>query len=155
MMTRKMKYNAGTTPIPQDQRADINEKILALIHSTDMQGITAQDVFEGYTGVGGLHGLNRNEFNNYVAFSDAKKEIENGQFFTPAAVVQEVANILTPGTNEILCDITCGAGAFFKQIVMGASWISTRSKLLSSFTRWQILNAQTLSTTGRPSSLIM
>jgi trans-aconitate methyltransferase len=108
-----MKYQAGTTIIPQEHRADINEKILALINSTDMQGITAQDVYEAYTGVGGLHGLKRSEYNNYVQFSDAKKEIENGQFFSPAQVIQQIADLLQPGDTEFLCDPTCGAGAFF------------------------------------------
>jgi predicted RNA methylase len=108
-----MKYQLNPASIPQTSRAEINEKILTLIQSTDMQGITAQDVFDAYTGVGGLHGLSRADYKNYSQFSDAKKEIEQGQFFTPGQIIEQIAQLLQVGPNEFICDLTCGAGAFF------------------------------------------
>lgn len=107
-----MKYTLSDSPIPQDQRADVNEKILALIHSTDMQGITHQDVFEAYTGIGGLHNLKRSDFRSYNEFADAKKEIEQGQFFTPGTVIEPIAALINVKDNEFIADITCGHGAF-------------------------------------------
>jgi predicted RNA methylase len=108
-----MKYQVNDTIIPQDQRADINEKILALINSTDMQGITSQDIFDAYTGVGGLHGLNKGDYNSFSEYTEAKKEIEQGQFFTPGNVIEQIARLLRPASSEFICDLTCGAGAFF------------------------------------------
>ena len=55
-------YNISNTIIPQDKRASINDKILALIFKGNTQGITQEDIFNAYTGVGGLHGLNREDF---------------------------------------------------------------------------------------------
>ena len=53
------KYKILKVSIPQDKRADINEKVLSILASGDMQGITLEDVFNSYTGIGGLHGLSK------------------------------------------------------------------------------------------------
>ena len=39
----------------------------------DTYGITKEDVFQGYTGNGGLHGLSRKDYENYHSYSEAKK----------------------------------------------------------------------------------
>ena len=61
-----MKYSYRTTIIPQDQRKALNEKVLYLIDNDSLStnGITAEDVFNAYTGDGGLHGLNREDYDN-------------------------------------------------------------------------------------------
>lgn len=83
-----MKYQPPQAPIPQSKRKGLNEKVLSLIDSGNAAefGITQEDIFNAYTGDGGLHGLERKDFDNYRAYSEAKKEIENGQFFTPPAL---------------------------------------------------------------------
>jgi hypothetical protein len=78
-----MKYNSLNLTVPLEKREKYNKKIVALIHSGDLQGITHEEIFNLYTGKGKLHGLARNDFDNYYQFSEAKKEIEQGQFFTP------------------------------------------------------------------------
>ncbi len=71
-----MKYNPTTTPIPKERRADINAKIISLLESGQMPaGITAEDIYNGYTGVGGLHGLDRSQFENYFKYAEGKKEM--------------------------------------------------------------------------------
>ena len=54
-----MKYTPSTESIPQSSRRAVNEKLLYLIDNNccEAYGITKQDVFQGYTGDGGLHGL--------------------------------------------------------------------------------------------------
>ena len=42
------KYIDLSVKIPQEKRADINEKILSIIHTGKMQGITSEDVFNSY-----------------------------------------------------------------------------------------------------------
>lgn len=107
------KYDINEVEIPQERRAEINEKVLGLIGASDMQGITEQDIFDSYTGIGGLHGLKLADFNNFHEFTEAKKDIEQGQFFTPHTLCKEVAELLTPQPTELVADITCGMGNFF------------------------------------------
>ncbi len=110
-----MKYAVRDEVIPQDKRQDLNDKILYLIDSgeADKFGIIPEDIYNGYTGDGGLHGLKRSDYDSYFAYSDAKKEIENGQFFTPPAICQFTANCLSPSKGDLIADLTCGMGNFF------------------------------------------
>lgn len=110
-----MKYSYRTTTIPQDQRKDLNEKVLYLIDNDSLStnGITAEDIFNAYTGDGGLHGLNREDYDNYHEYSEAKKEIENGQFFTPPALCEFVVSCLKISSHSLVADLTCGMGNFF------------------------------------------
>jgi SAM-dependent methyltransferase len=109
----KQHYNISNTIIPQDKRASINDKILALIFKGNTQGITQEDIFNAYTGVGGLHGLNREDFANYYQYSQAKKEIEHGQFFTPHQICKNIVELVEPKADDTIADITCGMGNFF------------------------------------------
>lgn len=54
-----MKYAYQTTPIPQGRRKEVNEKVLYLIDSDTAasNAITREDIFNAYTGDGGLHGI--------------------------------------------------------------------------------------------------
>ena len=109
------KYHYLREFIPQDQRKDINEKILCLIDSgkAEDSGITQEDIFNAYTGDGGLHGLNYADYGNYHAYSEAKKGIEQGQFFTPAPVCKFILDVLSPEPTETIADLTFGMGNFF------------------------------------------
>lgn len=80
-----MKYADYHESIPQDKREELNQKVLCLIESgqAEANGITREDIFNAYTGIGGLHGLDRKNFANYHEYSEQKKQLENGQFFTP------------------------------------------------------------------------
>lgn len=110
-----MKYTCYDSAVPQESRKEFNEKILYLIDNDkqDEFQISNEDIYNAYTGVGGLHGLNRSDYNNYASYSDAKKEIENGQFFTPASLCRLVAECLNPLKDALIADLTCGAGGFF------------------------------------------
>lgn len=110
-----MKYQYQQTPIPQSKRKVLNEKVLSLIDSgtADTFDISREDIFNAYTGDGGLHGLDRKDFANYHAYSEAKKEIENGQFFTPPALCELVMSCLQLSETDLVADLTCGKGSFF------------------------------------------
>ena len=110
-----MKYSHHGEKIPQDQRKALNEKVLYLIDSglpADCP-VTPEDIYNAYTGDGGLHGLNREDYDSYNAFSQAKKEMENGQFFTPHRLCRLVAECLKPSESSLIADLTCGMGNFF------------------------------------------
>ncbi|KGA83703.1 helicase [Lysinibacillus fusiformis] len=113
-----MKYKKSNVNIPQEQRKALNEKILYLLdNNLALQyNISAEDVFNAYTGDGGLHDLSFNKFDSYHAFSEAKKEIENGQFFTPAILAKYLVECLKPTEYELIADLTSGMGSFFNYL---------------------------------------
>ena len=110
-----MKYEYHPGPTDAESRKTLNEKVLYLIDSgtAAQAGITGEDIYNAYTGDGGLHGLERKDFDNYHSYSEAKKEIENGQFFTPPDLCQLVAEVLKPSQFDLVADLTCGKGSFF------------------------------------------
>ena len=75
-----MKYEYYPKRRTEQERRELNEQILRLLQSEacEQAGVTDEDIFNRYTGDGGLHGLRRSDYENYNAFSAAKKELENG-----------------------------------------------------------------------------
>lgn len=110
-----MKYQSPNESIPQHERSMVNRKIIHLINSGKMNvwNITKQDVYSAYTGNGGIHGLQRKDYADYYQYSQAKKEMEGGQFFTPPWLCQFVIQCLSPQLGESMADLTCGMGGFF------------------------------------------
>ena len=110
-----MKYNYFPAPTDTLSRKTLNEKVLYLIDSgtCDKAGISQEDIYNAYTGDGGLHGLQRKDYDNYHSYSEKKKEMENGQFFTPPDVCRLVAESLRPSRSDLIADLTCGKGSFF------------------------------------------
>lgn len=110
-----MKYPYTEEIIPQNKRKELNEKVLFLIDSstTGSHHILPEDIFQAYTGDGGLHGLSPSDFNNYHEYSNAKKEFENGQFFTPPALCELIISSLRLSSKDLIADLTCGMGSFF------------------------------------------
>ena len=80
-----MKYESLDTKIRLPERKALNLKCLDALMKHN-PGMTPTEIFHNYTGIGGLHGLNYVDYGNYHDFSEAKKEIEQGQFFTPDAL---------------------------------------------------------------------
>ena len=101
-------------PIPQEARQELNDKILYLVDQdlAEQSGISREDIYNAYTGDGGLHGLKRSDFSNYHEYAEAKKEIENGQFFTPPALCQFIMEALSPAMDETVADLTSGIANF-------------------------------------------
>jgi predicted RNA methylase len=108
-----MKYKHLGRIIPQEKRKEINEKILHIIETKLECGINQSDIFQAYTGDGSLHGLSRSDFSSYHAYSEAKKDIEQGQFFTPHFFCEFLTGIIKPSVHDLIADLTCGMGTFF------------------------------------------
>lgn len=112
-----MKYESHNITVPQERREDINNKILAIIDGKAVNhDITEGDIFNSFTGKGGLHGLDFDNFDNYHQFSEAKKGHEKGQFFTPAEICRDMVQLVKPGISDLICDPTCGSGNFFNYL---------------------------------------
>lgn len=116
-----MKYPIPVSFIPPSERESINRKVIQLIASSDLKGITPTDIFQAYTGDGGLHGLERKDFGSYQAFSEAKKEIEQGQFFTPASLCEQVVSCVPVTEHDQVADLTFGMGNFFNFLPVEAN----------------------------------
>ncbi|QWU14396.1 Eco57I restriction-modification methylase [Paenibacillus sophorae] len=107
-------YELNNVIIPQNKRKEINEKVLYLIDNnlTEKHGISKNHVFLCYSGDGGLHGLSFSDYANFHEFSSAKREIENGQFYTPYELTRFLSLMLKPSIHDIIGDFTAGHGAF-------------------------------------------
>lgn len=101
-----MKYIPVQETIPQSKRQEFNEKIVYLIDSDTAvgAGITKEDIYNAYTGDGGLHGLERSMFDSYAKYSEAKKEVENGQFFTPPYLCKFITDCLQVDKEDVDLD---------------------------------------------------
>ena len=107
-----MKYEYYPKRRTEQERRELNEHILRLLQSgaCEQAGLTDEDIFNRYTGDGGLHGLRRSDYENYNAFSAAKKELENGQFFTPPPLCEMIVSALRLSDTDLVADLTCGMG---------------------------------------------
>ena len=110
-----MKYEYYPKRRAEQERRELNEQILRLLQSgaCEQAGLTDEDIFNRYTGDGGLHGLRRSDYDSYNAFSAAKKELENGQFFTPPPLCEMIVSALRLSDIDLVADLTCGMGNFF------------------------------------------
>lgn len=110
-----MKYEYYPKRRTEQERRELNEQILRLLQSgaCEQAGVTDEDIFNRYTGDGSLHGLQRSDYDNYNAFSAAKKELENGQFFTPPSICEMIVSALHLSDTDLVADLTCGMGNFF------------------------------------------
>jgi SAM-dependent methyltransferase len=105
-------YSIVPQSIPQSERAAANERILHAIRGND-ESLPPEAVYNGYTGLGGLHSLKLSDFESFHEYSKAKKELEIGQFFTPHEICREMVGLIEPGTGETVLDMCCGTGNFF------------------------------------------
>lgn len=99
---------------PQEQQR-VNEALVHLVRTDALarHGVSLQEVYNGFTGRGGLHGLTFDEFASFHEYSAAKREYEKGEFFTPHPLARAVVEALEVGASEAVLDPTCGAGVFF------------------------------------------
>lgn len=111
-----MTYEATTSQVPFDQRQATNHRLVNLILSGNTRELTRQDVYNQFTGKGALHGLEFSAYDSYYAFSEAKKQHEQGQFFTPDKLCQTIIQALQPPSRFKIADITCGKGSFFNYL---------------------------------------
>lgn len=81
-----MKFPISGEKIPLSERKERNRACLLAV-ALKPSAMSPAEIYHNFTGVGGLHGLDYVDYGNYHDFSEAKKEIEQGQFLprTPSA----------------------------------------------------------------------
>lgn len=110
-----MKYQSFGYVFTTEQRQQMRETISRALASQQAAalGLTPEIVYNTFTHKGGLHGLSYAEFENFQRFKEAKQEFEDGQFFTPPAVCEQIAALLHLTPRMAIADLTCGMGNFF------------------------------------------
>ena len=110
-----MKYQCYHLTFTLEQRKTWNRKVAELVKNREKPctDLSAEQIYNVYTGVGGLHNLKREDFDNYSEYSSAKKEAENGQFFTPPEYCQYIIESLGLTQQDLVADMACGKGNFF------------------------------------------
>ena len=109
------KYNIQNINIPQEKRQDINNKCLYVIDN-NLTSLSQNDIFNAYSGDGGLHGLKYNDYDNFYKYSEAKRDIEHGQFFTPHHISKFIVDCVKPSKTCIIADLTFVIGNFFNYL---------------------------------------
>jgi len=107
-------YQISNIEVPQNKRKEINEKIQFMIQndSCSKHGITKQNIYDMYSGTGGLHGLEFKDFDSFYSFTEAKKLREVGEFFTPHSLSKFLVNCLKIDRFQLVADLTAGSGNF-------------------------------------------
>jgi hypothetical protein len=94
-----------------DERSEMNDAILKIIRNK--VDFDKEEIYNAYTGKGRLHGLYYKDYDNYFSYSRDKKEIEQGQFFTPHFLVEKIFSIMDVQETDTVLDPSCGIGNFF------------------------------------------
>jgi type I restriction-modification system DNA methylase subunit len=110
-----MKYQIKNIIIPQNKRKEINEKCLYVVEN-GLSNLTQSDIFNAYTGIGGLHDLEYKDYNSRYSYGEAKKEIEQGQFFTPHSICKFMVDCVKPTKTDLISDLCYGMGNFFNYL---------------------------------------
>ena len=109
-----MKYPICTERIALKDRMEQNRLCLQAARA-EHPSLPMEQIYHKFTGRGGLHGLHYVDFGNYHDFAEAKKEIEQGQFFTSDELCQWVMECVRPESRYRIADLTCGKGSFLNQ----------------------------------------
>jgi type I restriction-modification system DNA methylase subunit len=111
-------YNNVSMKVPFEQRSSINNKVLYLIEtdSVESNGLSKEDIYNLYTGEGGLHGEEFSKHSSFHSYTKAKQEYEKGQFFTPHGVCSTIVDCIRPKVYDLVGDLTCGRGDFFNHL---------------------------------------
>lgn len=106
-----MKYKNLNFTIKQEQRKAANENILKSIKNKT-EDFTKEQIFNAYTGKGKLHGISFNDSKNFHEYTEAKKEVEMGQFYTPFDTAKQITSLLKISNKDTVLDPMGGIGVF-------------------------------------------
>lgn len=107
-----MKYRDLNLSLSDEEREAYNDSIVSRIYRSSKY-LDAEQVYNQFTGKGKLHHVERSDFDNYYEYAEAKRAIEQGQFFTPHALCEAIIDTLKPEADFKIADLTCGKGNFF------------------------------------------
>lgn len=104
-----MKYKKINLGVDQKLREAVNKNILVTVAQSGNE-ISKDEIINGYTGKGGLHGRKFSDYDCFYDYTAAKKEIEFGEFYTPFDVVKKIVEVVSPSGRVL--DPVAGKGMF-------------------------------------------
>lgn len=102
--------------LTKEQRNMINEKFAYLAAIGKLNEFSREEIFNFYTGKGGLHDLDFKSFESFHDYTKAKQEIEMGAFFTPDSLFKTIHEQIKIKDKYTVADLTFGKGGFFNGI---------------------------------------
>ncbi|MFQ6977422.1 MAG: hypothetical protein ACLRSD_10980 [Oscillibacter sp.] len=77
-----MKYEYYPKRRTEQERRELNEQIIRLLQSEacEQAGVTDEDIFNRYTGDGGLHGLRRGDYETTTHSARRKRSWKTASF---------------------------------------------------------------------------
>jgi len=117
-----MRYNISTQTIPQEQRALLNAACIKQARYNlrgDEKLLTKANIFSVYSGHGAISGVERKKHSSFSDFIRAKRDEEQGQFFTSIDSANTITSILGVEKHATLFDPTCGIGVFANNVESG------------------------------------
>lgn len=110
-----LPYEASIVYPVRDRAIDKSVRELANYKSKDGV-LSIEDTYNSYSGKGGLHGIEFKECDSFHAYTEAKKEFELWQFFTPDWLCKQMVEVLQPEPKSKVCDLTCWVWRFFNYV---------------------------------------
>lgn len=105
-------YNNLNINVPLKKRKAINDKLYQIAVSGKEYNISKEEIYNCFTEKGGNHNLCFSEYQNFSEYSRAKREIEEGQFFTPDSIIKRLYDLVQPSYTDLIADLTAGKGSF-------------------------------------------
>jgi len=103
--------------LSKEDRININDKFSYLMASGEiLKTFSKEEVFNYFTGKGGLHGLEFSNYDCFHSYTKAKQEVELGAFFTPDSLFKRIHDLIKIKDNYLVADLSFGKGGFFNGI---------------------------------------
>lgn len=112
------RYKDMRKVVPHEKRKEINDKIIYMIDNdlVSQYSFTPEIIFNFYTGDGGTFDVKFKDYNSFYEYSQEKKSLENGQFFTGQNESRKLIDILQINNDELVGELSCGSGALLNYL---------------------------------------
>lgn len=112
------RYKDMGKVVPHEKRKEINDKIIYMIDNdlVNQYRFTPEIIFNFYTGDGGTFDVKIKDYNSFYEYSQEKKSLENGQFFTGQNESRKLIDILQINNDELVGELSCGSGALLNYL---------------------------------------
>lgn len=112
------RYKDMRKVVPHEKRKEINDKIIYMIDNNliNQYKFTPEIIFNFYTGDGGTFDVKFKDYNSFYEYSQEKKSLENGQFFTGQNESRKLIDILQINNDELVGELSCGSGALLNYL---------------------------------------
>ncbi|MDD1420940.1 SNF2-related protein [Dolichospermum sp. ST_sed1] len=91
-------------------------QVLATKQHGQNQDISYNEIYSAFVQKGGNHDLDLKDYNSFYAYTEAKKEIEDGQFFTDENIIAELMEICSFKDTDFILEPCFGKGSIINHL---------------------------------------